>query len=164
MNQRTMRRCLFFAGLFLLLVFSASKTDSQLVSEFLSGVDYQDVQRNTSDEFLLALYHGKVRNFPFDDSHNVNTAFYSERCLAKMRERYEYEGNGLAIWDMFGGSNTNTWGQFKGMEYKGKGWYALHFAFEEGWGESSYYIEDTPVLYLKLVIRKGRWVIDDYRL
>ena len=38
---------------------------------------------------------------------------------------YEYDGVGLAVWDLFGGSNTNVCGSFKDLRYYQNRWYVI---------------------------------------
>lgn len=129
--------------------------------------DFQDAGKHSSDEFLQALYHNDIHNFPYiGKTQELNEAFFTEKCISLLKENYEYDGDGLAVWDLFGGSNTSVWGSFKDMRYYQKGWYVLSFVYEEYWGESEgeYYIEDAPKLYLKVIQQNERWVIDEYKL
>ena len=140
-------------------------TDSEPETENLpAAVDYQDASLFTSDEFLLALYHNKATEFPClqGESMEINRKYFSDNCIKHLKQNYEYDGDGLAIWDLFGGSNSSVWGSFKGMLYDHDGWYLLRFAWEETYGDGVWHVSDTPDLHLKVIQVNGRWIIDDY--
>lgn len=140
---------------------TANTTETAIVpSTAQQSLDYQDATQFTSSEFLYALYHNKDSDFAkMKNTPNLETKYFSDKCLHRLQDNNPYEGGGYAVWDLFGGSNTCVWGSFKDLSYAREGWYCLWFAYEE-----EGYIEDAPNLFLKVKMVNNRWIIDDYLL
>ena len=77
----------------------------------------------------------------------LNEAFFTEKCITLLKENYEYDGVGLAVWDLFGGSNTNVCGSFKDLRYYQNRWYVMSFVYEEYWGDK----EDNNTSAMRLI-------------
>ena len=48
-----------------------------------------------------------------------------------LKKSYEYDGDELAVWDLFGGSNTNVCESFKDLRYYQNRWYVMSFVYED---------------------------------
>ncbi len=127
-----MKTSFFFTSIIIscLLISCSSKSDSSSspvsetnsVSNFNENIDEESIVK----EFLTTLYQDYV--FNYQDFSTIKNHF-SEKVLNRLRNEYEYDGEGYAVWLFRTGAQDgpNDISQVNSIKKEEKGWYVVEY-------------------------------------